>query len=396
VGGAFGLGAYLIDQGVLTRDALAAALEAQVVYGGRLGTNLVELGLVDLDQLADHLSALTGAPLAPKDWVERPDARALACLPKQQLADHGVLPLRMDATKLHAALLDPSDASVIATLARATGRSVVAYVLPELRLRFALERHLGIPRPVRFVNVAKKLERVRRDAAAEPDPRPEEVRLRDALGIRPLGAGEDLIDERDFATLHERLVEARERAAGGPADAPGELVLADVVPEEVPADPNDPVSLEAALAASPDRDAAVRAALALARLHVEAAALLVVHRGMVIGLAGSGGDLERRIGALLVPIDAESVFAHAAAANEPYRGAPPAGTLDARVLRALARAAVREVAVLPVAVRGRVVNLLYVDHGARPLAETALGALSSLTVCVARCYERLILAQKGG
>ena len=33
---------------------------------------------------------------------------------------------------------------------------------PELRLLYALERHPGIARPVRFVNVAKKLERVRR------------------------------------------------------------------------------------------------------------------------------------------------------------------------------------------------------------------------------------------
>jgi hypothetical protein len=389
---AFGLGAHLIDQGVLDRDQLAQALEAQVVCGGRLGTNLVELGLLDLDQLSDHLSAMTGVAVPPKDWLESPAPNALALLPKEVLEQRGALPLRADPAKLHLAMLDPTNQALLDELARIAGRTVIPYVLPELRLRFALERHAGIVRPVRLANVAKKLEGVRRRASAQPDERPEEVRLREALGISALGQGEDLIDESDFAELHQRLVAAREHAAGGPAPrAQAELAQGDVVATMLP---DDPIALEAALADALDRDSAARAALALARRHVEAAALLVVHRGMVIGLLGSGGELERHIEAVLVPLDAESAFAHAAARNEPYRGAPPATPLDGRVLRALGRASAREIALLPIPVRGRVVNLLYVDGGDGPLAETALGALSALTVCIARSYERIILSRK--
>lgn len=375
--GEIGLGAHLIDQGVLTRDQLAQALESQALYGGRLGTNLVEIGMLDLDQLADHLSALAGVPVPPKDWFEAPAPNALALVSRQLLEEHGVLPLRADATKLHLALLDPENQPLLDALASEAARIVVPYVLPELRLRFALERHSGIARPVRLANVAKKLEGVRRRANLVPDERPEEVRLREALGIGPLGQGEDLIDESDFAALHQCLDVARERAAGGPVVAAA-----------------DAVSLEAALAGAPDRDAAAQSALALARRHVEAAALLVVHRGMVIGLLGAGGDLERRVEAVLVPLDADSAFAHAAVDAAPYRGAPPPTAFDARVLRAIGRASVREMALLPIAVRGRVVNLLYVDGGAQPLAETALGALSALTVCLARSYERIILSRK--
>ena len=391
-----GLGAHLVDQGVITSEQLASAVEAQAVYGGRLGTNLVELGLLDLDQLSDHLSAMTGVPIPPKDWLEAPAPNALKMVPKAMLEDRGALPLRADTAKLHVAVLDPTSQALLDDLARAAGRVVVPYVLPELRLRFALERHAGIQRPVRLANVAKKLEAVRKRALAQPDDRPEEVRLREALGIGPLGHGEDLIDENDFARLHEQLVVARERAAGG-APAADELVLDEVVPDHASravALPEDPVALEALLGAAVDRDAAARAALALARRHVEAAALLVVHRGMVMGLLGSGGELERRIEAVLVPLDAESVFAQTAARNEPYRGAPPQSSLDARVLRALGRASAREMALLPVAVRGRVVNMLYVDGGDAAIAETALGALSVLTVCIARSYERIILSRK--
>ena len=113
-----------------------------------------------------------------------------------------------------------------------------------------------------------------------------------------------------------------------------------------------------------------------------------------MGLFGAGGDLERHIEAVLVPIDADSVLARAATSGQPYLGASPQGILDVRVLRALGRADAREIAVLPIAVHGRVVNLLYVDAGAQPLAETTLGALQALTLCVARAYERMILSRK--
>jgi hypothetical protein len=402
----FGLGAYLIDQGAITKQQLEEALQAQVVSGGRLGTNLVELGILDLDALGRHLSALCDVPLPPKGWVEKPDPKALQLIPRAVAERDGVLALRLEGTKLHLALLDPSNQALVGRLTRTTGRSLVVYVLPELRLRYAIEKHAGIVRPLRLMNVAKKLETVRRTAAAERDERPEEIRLREALGIKPLAANEDLIDESSFAQLHQKLACARERAAGGPAagmDEGEEEVLLDQV-EEVPEEtaapgvelPSDPVGLEAVLAAAPDRDVAARAALALARMHFEAAALLVVHRGMVMGLRGAGGELESRIEGVLVPLDAESVFAQVATSNQPYRGAPPNGALDGRVLRALGRGAAVEIAILPIALRGRVVNLLYVDAGAQPLAETALGAASALTTCVSRAYERLILALKSG
>ena len=407
----FGLGGHLVERGVLTRAQLEDALQAQVVHGGRLGTNLVELGLLDLDQVAEQLADYFGVPLPPKEWLEAPDPSAIASLSRDFAESHGVLPLRLENAELHAAVIDPRDARLLRSLEQATGRSIRLYVLPELRLLYALERHLGIARPVRFVNVAKKLVHVRSRAAAGHDDRPEEVRLREALGIGVLNEGEDLIDESSFAALHQKLTDARERAAGGAADsavapvceleaelitgafAPGDGSGANLL--ETDPLPTDPASLEALLATAPDRVGAARVALALARLHVPAAALLVVHRGMVKGMLGSGGDLDRHIEAVLIPGDADSVLARVATGGVLYRGAPPATPLDARLLRALGRSAASEIAVFPIALRDRVVNLLYVDAGASALADTVVGALQALTYCIARSYERMIVSRRG-
>ena len=50
----------------------------------------------------------------------------------------------------------------------------------------------------------------------------------------------------------------------------------------------------------------------------------------------------------------------------------------------------------PIVIRSRIVNLLYADNGPDPFGETSIAALASLCACVARAYERVILAQKAG
>ena len=395
----FGLGGYLVERGVLSREQLEQALQSQVVYGGRLGTNLVELGLLSLDEVAGHLAAMSGFPLPPKAWLEEPDPMAIAALPRDWVERHLAVPLRIDADGLHVAFLDPGETRVQGEASRSARRPVVPYVLPELRLRYALERHLGIPRPLRYLNVARRLERVRRRAVGDDAKLPEEVRLRAELGIRPLAADEDLIDESSFAELHQRFDAVRALAHGGPPAGEGaELVLDEVLPDDIETDARDAGldarALEETLARAPDREAAARAALALARRHVRTAVLFVVHRGVVMGMAGAGEEPLAPVEGILVPADSESVFARVVASGEPFRGAPPASGLDHRVLRALGRAGSQEIAVLPIAIRGRVVNLLYADDGPRPLSDTGIGALRALAVCIARAYEQLILARK--
>ena len=40
------LGEALVKNSLITRDQLRLALERQVIFGGRIGTNIVELGML--------------------------------------------------------------------------------------------------------------------------------------------------------------------------------------------------------------------------------------------------------------------------------------------------------------------------------------------------------------
>ena len=55
---------------------------------------------------------------------------------------------------------------------------------------------------------------------------------------------------------------------------------------------------------------------------------------------------------------------------------------------------VQEIAILPVTLRGRVVNVLYADNGPEALGDASAAALTSVCARVAAAYERLIYARK--
>ena len=96
----------------------------------------------------------------------------------------------------------------------------------------------------------------------------------------------------------------------------------------------------------------------------------------------------------MIPLTTDCRFAQVGATREPWRGEPPQGGVDARVVRALGRERVREVVLLPICIRDRVVNVLYADNDFEPVGETSLAALGALCNCVSRAYQRLILASK--
>ena len=95
-----------------------------------------------------------------------------------------------------------------------------------------------------------------------------------------------------------------------------------------------------------------------------------------------------------MPLHVHSVFAHPAVTGFPFRGAPPEGGIDERMLTSLGRDEIQELLVQPISIGGRVVNLLYCDNGNSLFGETSVAALSALADRAAVAYERLILERK--
>ena len=153
------LGSYLVGQGLVKQAQLEEAKQSRSVYGGRLGTNLVELGYLGLEELATHLAAYHGLSMPPIDWLEAPDPKALKLVPMPLVRKLKILPLHLEREAIHVAMVDPRDPEQLEFVTTAANRPVVSYVLPEIRLLYWLEMHLQIDRHPRYVNLAARLRR---------------------------------------------------------------------------------------------------------------------------------------------------------------------------------------------------------------------------------------------
>jgi hypothetical protein len=187
--------------------------------------------------------------------------------------------------------------------------------------------------------------------------------------IAALAAGEELIDPATFAAFFSNL-EAAEGGGAAPA----------------------PALLEAQIDAATRRSEATQLAVRLARVYCEAAAVFLVHRGVVQGICASGcaGRAETAVFPRAMP----SVFSGVVASREAFRGAPPERTLERRVLRSLGREQARQIAVLPGCVGGRALLLLYADGGSEPIGDASLAALAAVARRLGAAYERLIRSRR--
>lgn len=152
--GVMKLGTLLLRNAAISLTQLEAALRAQVIYGGRLGTNLVELGFVDLEALANFLGELTQLPVATRVLLENAAPEALALIDAATAERLGAMPIavgRPPEASIAIAMIEPFDLGAIDELARTAGMPVTPYVVPELRLLYYLEKAYGLPRKARFI-----------------------------------------------------------------------------------------------------------------------------------------------------------------------------------------------------------------------------------------------------
>ncbi len=142
------LGDLMVEAKLLTPTHLVAALAAQEQHGGRLGTNLIEMGFVSPSSLAHFLSSQLDLPCVTAiGHVER---EVLDLVPSDIAARHKVFPIELDHGDIVLAMADPSSLDAIEEIERLTGRVVRPTVAPELVITYALARYYNHRQPTRI------------------------------------------------------------------------------------------------------------------------------------------------------------------------------------------------------------------------------------------------------
>src|SRR5207245_9431340 len=137
------IGELLVHSGHLTQEALEEALDWQVLYGGRLGTNLLELKLVEEEHLARALGKQMSSDVA---WGELQSEQDVIPLLPKQIADRDeMVPWKMEKRRLKV-LCTEIQLQKMDQLGYKLGRACLTAMPPEFRIFQLLRANYGATR----------------------------------------------------------------------------------------------------------------------------------------------------------------------------------------------------------------------------------------------------------
>jgi Type II secretion system (T2SS), protein E, N-terminal domain len=412
------IGEILIREGHLTQDGLEEALDWQVLYGGRLGTNLLELRLVEEEQVARALGKQLGCEVA---WGElQPQDEVIGLLPKHVADRDEMVPWKMEKRRLKV-LCTEIHLEKMDQLGYKVGRSCLPVIAPEFRIFQLLRANYGATRQMRALDFG----------VVPTEGREERRRRKQKQESGPALLGAELIDEAAFNDIYNRVVQGRAPTpprgtapVAPPAQAPPPPDALEALPEdailgELPAEPVPSPPAPAPAAASweepppPSRPKVEDAALdfkqalqllegvsdrkAIAHLVLRAslskarrALLLQVQGEMALGWDGLGEGLEQAAQIVAIPLSAPSAFQLVVKTRSHFLGPLKKTPLNVRFLAQIGKKVPLSSMIVPILHRGRVSHLLYLDNGHKQQAPTDVGEMLILSQRIGQTVEALV------
>jgi hypothetical protein len=425
------LGELLVTEGAITRKQLDEALKCQVIFGGRLGTNLVEMGFIDEQKLVEYLSKQLEVPYASSEQLMSVPADVIKLISKDLAVEYKLIPLSLDKKKLSVAIWDPSDLSAIDAISFITGYIIRPLVCSELRLLMALEHYYGVKREVRYIQMKGGTGTRTRDAESETpggaspeDGAHDDSPFKELMGELPPppASGKTESSWGDLAEVPppERVPGpllktegSAPRPAALPVEEPDIIEFAEptreirpiLPPQQKPAPPPAAVGPEEAKTASPDtllarlaeagnKDAIADALVGYLGRDFERVALFMV-KGRIV--AGWRGVLHKKPIAgfdhFQVPLDEPTLLNLVMDTKNFYFGPILATPGNAKIVAGLGGGQPDSALLIPVIMMERVVTVFYVD-GEKELLGKKLFELQKIIGKVALAFEILILKNK--
>ncbi len=407
------LGDILVKLGLCTPEQVQSALAAQVLYGARLGTNLIELGHVNLDNLARGLARRAKLPAALAGHFERRDLAIQAKVPADLAAKLKAVPLGKlahDSDRIAVAVRDRLSEHARGELAfhlDVEPDQIVEAVAPELRLYYHLELAYQIPRANRFLRVDRDRSGVISVPQAPPTAEDSDVDMPAWTGDAaaptppPVSPASDVepaaLDYQTAPAVDDDVGRARRRfvAQLGQPQPTNQLariavrqVITEVglrpVSELGDGAPRSREELLRAIRRAPSRDRVAELVLTsladLPGVPLDAVALLVVRQRVAMGWKGVCSEGAGAIESLALALGAEGIVARCYQEQRPLTvSVTPATTadVDRQMWSVMGGRTPTAATISPISIGDQIVCMLY-GHGHVDLTEaaTVVGAMA--------------------
>lgn len=417
------LSSLLLQREVTTLREMDVALARQMSQGGDLPTNLMETAVVDEGALIEALAESSHLPPLAPGALPVPTPSALKAVPADVASRLGAMPLAIEGESLVLAVSEPLAAAAEEELSFALARGIKQKLTTRVRVCEALNRHYGVALERRMLRLLARVE-------GRPDPSPSEApparkpgdsmlppklpRDQRPVSVAPIIAvgGEPApVREPSAIPPPARLPSAYElspqpsaaydRQSQPPTAAEQVLYMpAQASPRRAAVGgrrrgPFTAAMAQEALTEADGHGAILRILFDFARQYFEYTALFVIHGDLAEGVDASGpGAGANRIRGIGVPMEIPSILAAARDRRSPVLARPTEDGIDAYLRQDLQRPMTVPVLVLPVAVRNRVVALLYGDDGESAVQMSDVGDVLALVSLVSTALERLLIKRK--
>src|SRR6185436_5865644 len=136
------IGELLLKEKRITPDQLQQALNHQKTNGGKLGHNLVSLGLVKDEEITALLSRQYGVPSINLTQFEI-DPSVIKLIPADTAQKYQIVPLSRAGSTLTLAMVDPTNVFAMDDIKFMTGYNVEPVVASEVSIKEAIDRYYG-------------------------------------------------------------------------------------------------------------------------------------------------------------------------------------------------------------------------------------------------------------
>jgi GSPII_E N-terminal domain. len=365
------LGEILIQLGMLRPEQVRAVLSSRDLLGGRLGTQIVERGLLDTEQISEALSRQLRVPAALQRHFDKADPAILALIKPNLAARYMAIPLvaaRSGAKRIVVAMATPQDVLAVDDVSFALGARVEPMVAAELSIARNLKR---------FYNVEVKLTR-----PARPEPARGASGSSSSREIPALAATVPLASREALRALADEAAENAQALAPPPGAA---VALEDAIHRLSVAEHREQIADILIDFMLPRFGCGLIFLLRGANAHV--------WRGFAPGVDA------RAIETISFPMSMPSMFRTAKERALTFRGPPPAeGThLHGQIWKYLQCEAPADVVVIPIAIGERIINLVYAHaSGASGMPDANVRELQAMCMAVGSSFIRLIQQAKEG
>ena len=398
------LSSQLVEREIATMKQVEEALARQVLYGGDLATNLLEvLGGEREGALTYVLAEHYALRPAKTGELPRPSDDVLKLVPAETAGRHALCPLGREGASLLVAVSEPLPAEAEDQLSFALGMPIVQLAAPLVRIRQALARDYKLPLDRRQLRLIAKLE-------GFPDPMPSSMPPAPPGGAGPSfhaprfpkpfgfnqevetkpGVGTDRPPPPDaplgyVPTPARRLIRWMQRTAQSHAQKRvrrrrGPMTIGQA---------------EEALSVADSAEEALSVFFDFAQQFFAYSALFVVHGDLAEGRDSYGpGATREQVTGIGVALDLPSCLSLAKGRLAPVCMTLPKEGLDASLAKDLGRTPTAAIVVVPVTVRRRCVALIYGDDADSPVELDQVGDVVAAASLTANRLETLVTVRK--